>query len=569
MILWPEWVCLGFLKSRKADFMAQALLEPELAKKHKKFFSTIAKRFGMACVAGTVPVHRRGKVELVAFGFDQDGKEVLAQPKWHLSHEEARLGYQPGKTLALASDFPVPGQTCGVLMGRDAMVPEMARLMVMGGAGCLLQGVWDPRPYNSIERMNGIVMRVQENKVFGAKSVLLGQSGQYSSRGNAKVVAVSFATPYRDGVLAQAATNNEEEIVISEINVAKVKEKRQEFDLIGNLNRDYVASHFPFVQAPLVDKRPTATVCAVQLELEFSTTPKQFEKRMDHFVERAKAAGADLAVFPEDMGTCLLGLYLDLPGLVQRYREKHLNPLALLKGDKHLVSRVFQGVSPYALEVYLKTFSELSKRYDINLMAGSILCNEGDEVYNIAHLFDRRGNLVLTQKKMQLFSVERDWDLKAGDDTKVVALDIGRVGIMVCMDTGYPEEGRILAAQGAEILLDCTANPDECHTLENLNGLWARVQDNRVFGVKSCLYGSFANMVLRGKSGIYAPSGLTDDRTGILSEAAFSDADALVQAKLDFSKLRDWQEKERQEEPIRFKDLSLKLAPFYKTKVKA
>ncbi len=569
MVVFPEWVCLGLLPPGGRELFETAAHQHEtLSARHEEVFSAAAGRIGVAVVAGTVPAMHDDALRMVCRVYGPAGDLLHTQAKLHPSPLEQRLGLQPGTVLAPLRDFPVKGVHTGFLMGRDSRMPEAARALALEGANLLVEGLFSNRPYNSVERFHGVHVRCFENQTMGAKSVLLAKLGDQDFRGNAKVLNLSFCTPFRDGVVAEASTTTQDELVIGEPDRAALRAERRRFNLLKNINHEYVRQHFPPPPPPVCPHHHAVTVASAQLALKFSTSPENFRQRMTKVVEKAARAGAELLVLPEDTGTCLLGLYLDPVGLGKAWGGTLESLKNLLKKPPaHPVSALFAGVSPYAHEVYLETFSALSRKFSLNILAGSILLRHEEGVVNTAHLFDKSGDLVLTQDKIHLFSLEKDWGLQAGHNARVVEIPLGgqavKVGVMVCMDTGYPEMGRILTAQGAQVLLDVTANPDECYTLENLNGLWARVQDNAVFGIKSCLYGDVPGLKLRGRSGIYAPCPMTDDRTGILTEAAYTDGPALASASLDFDALGAFQTGHHAEFAVNWNVLGPKLSAVY------
>ncbi len=556
LVVFPEWVCLGLVDpSAKSPVAAAVDGQSRVHDEHVRVFSTAARRLGVPVVAGSVPVKKRGKIYSVAYVFDAGGNEVLAQMKLHPCPKERALGIEPGTSVRTLPGDGDQGVCLGVLLGQDARVPEVARAMMLQGANLLVECLMTTRPYNSVERFNGVHLRAFENETMGVKSCLVGPLGDGEMRGNAKVVTVSGLTPHRDGVVAEAATTTDDELVIGQPDLGRLNERRRQTRLTETLYQGLHAEGFPPRPAPPTTRRGTVTLAAAQLELEISTTPKHFAERMARYVRKAAQAGAGLVVFPEDVGTCLLGLYLDLKGMVESYAQSPRGFLDVFKGDMPPMARLFAGVSPYALEVYRNTFGDLAREHGINILAGSILVAEGQQVFNVAHLFDRRGDLVLQQRKVHLFPLEKEWGANEGDGVAVADLDVGRVGVLLGLDAQSPELGRALAAQGADLLLAATAHPDECYTLENLSGLWARVQDNAVFGVKSCLYGQLAKFVVRGRSGIYAPCAMTEDRTGILAEAPFTDQDALITATVDFAALAVHQRQTHSEEPVNWKVL--------------
>ncbi len=76
-------------------------------------------------------------------------------------------------------------------------------------------------------------------------------------------------------------------------------------------------------------------------------------------------------------------------------------------------------------------------------------------MYNSMELLDREGKLVYNYRKVHPFAAENVWCQK-GSEFKAVDTDFGKVGMMICYDTVFPEAARTLALQGAELILIST-----------------------------------------------------------------------------------------------------------------
>jgi predicted amidohydrolase len=104
----------------------------------------------------------------------------------------------------------------------------------------------------------------------------------------------------------------------------------------------------------------------------------------------------------------------------------------------------------------------------------SLYEKRGDVVYNTAALYDRQGKLAGSYQKFYLYDPELDIGVTPGDSFPVVRTDFGRVGFMICYDSWFPESARMLALNGAELVLFPSAGyyldlmPARCAD----NGLW-------------------------------------------------------------------------------------------------
>jgi predicted amidohydrolase len=140
--------------------------------------------------------------------------------------------------------------------------------------------------------------------------------------------------------------------------------------------------------------------------------------------------------------------------------------------------------------------------------------------------------------------MESGWGLYPGFEYEIFKTEFGRIGIPICMDVTYFEICRMLASEGVELLIMPAANPEVYRQWEQLRGLWARVQENYLFGVQCCMVGDFAGLQLRGHTSFYAPIDMTNDRSGILKTSDTPDKEEVVVYSLDYSKLRRLKEKQ-------------------------
>lgn len=145
----------------------------------------------------------------------------------------------------------------------------------------------------------------------------------------------------------------------------------------------------------------------------------------------ARAAGADLALFPE----------LYLPG----YNHDRIPELAQPAGG--------------AWEVRL---AGLAREAGVALVIG-LAEREGAVLRNAALAFGPGGALLARYHKVQLFGPREQALFAPGD--RLCRFDLGglRCGLMICYDVEFAAHVRALAEAGAELLLVPTANPEPFH----------------------------------------------------------------------------------------------------------
>lgn len=105
--------------------------------------------------------------------------------------------------------------------------------------------------------------------------------------------------------------------------------------------------------------------------------------------------------------------------------------------------------------------SALAKEYGTYLSAGSMPESVDGRVYNTAYVFDRAGNQIAKHRKMHMFDINirsgqafRESDtLSPGSKSTVFDTEFGKMGLCVCFDFRFPELGRIMAVNGAKLVL--------------------------------------------------------------------------------------------------------------------
>ncbi len=151
-------------------------------------------------------------------------------------------------------------------------------------------------------------------------------------------------------------------------------------------------------------------------------------------------------------------------------REK----LADLRGEKpDLVTLPEMFNCPYQTDLFpayaepeggtcWQALSQMAKDEQIYLAAGSIPeADEKGKVYNTAYVFDREGRQIAKHRKMHLFDINvtggqyfKESDtLTAGDQVTVFDTEFGKIGLCICFDIRFPELSRLMAQEGARIIL--------------------------------------------------------------------------------------------------------------------
>ena len=166
---------------------------------------------------------------------------------------------------------------------------------------------------------------------------------------------------------------------------------------------------------------------------------KHLIKGLD-FCRRAKAAGADLALFPEMWNIGYVGFDKEDAGARDAWRAR-----AVARDSD-----------------YVQQFRELARELEMAIAVTYLEARE-DLPANVVTLIDRRGELLMTYAKVHTCDFgPMEACCVPGDDFYVCELDTGKaqvqVGAMICYDREAPESARVLMLKGAELVL----TPNAC-----------------------------------------------------------------------------------------------------------
>ena len=305
------------------------------------------------------------------------------------------------------------------------------------------------------------------------------------------------------------------------------------------------------VRAP-VPAMPRVRIAVVQLDITLVSSAREFVERVHRRVLEAATAGASLVISPEYTSLPMAGL---LPGarlladrLAQSSESHGSSEGEAESGAYDVMAMAFRLTARAARRVYLATFSELASRFRVTLLAGSLIELVDSRLCNAGYLFGPDGQLLARQVKTHLVPSEVAMGYVTGEEVHVVDTQVGRLAFPICMDHTYFETARIAALRGADLLIDPAANNAYYNRYAQARGIWNRVQEVQTYGVFCGAVGRVAGVVFEGRSGVYAPLGLTRDGSGVLAEAQTFDREEVVLADLDYEALNEY----RRREPLEY-----------------
>jgi predicted amidohydrolase len=178
----------------------------------------------------------------------------------------------------------------------------------------------------------------------------------------------------------------------------------------------------------------------------------------DTFCRRARAMGADIALFPEMWSVGNTFFDPKREGDRERWQA-----LAISRDDSFIIHfrNLAQELNMAIALTYLEKWSAAPR--------------------NSVSLIDRHGEIVLTYAKVHTCEFDLEAAVTPGDCFPVCSLDTEKgevkIGFMICYDREFPESARILMLGGAELILTPNACTLDDHRLSQFK---TRAYENMV-----------------------------------------------------------------------------------------
>lgn len=241
-----------------------------------------------------------------------------------------------------------------------------------------------------------------------------------------------------------------------------------------------------------------------------STLEEQFQKGKAA-CEKAKALGADIALFPE--------MWSDGYSIPQDLDE--LKKLAVSSESD-----------------FVRGFGKLAAELQIAIGITFLEKNEPKPLNSVI-IYDRNGKSRLHYSKVHTCAFDAEKMLSPGDDFYVEDLDTGRgvvrVGCMICFDREFPESARILMLKGAEVILAPNACPME---INRLAALRTRAYEN-MLAIATCNYPG-GHPDCNGHSTVFDGVAWLDQEPGVRDMCVFEapEEEGVYLAEIDLDQLR-------------------------------
>lgn len=179
--------------------------------------------------------------------------------------------------------------------------------------------------------------------------------------------------------------------------------------------------------SPVVVKR-YARLGLIQWQMRPYKDIEELMQQAEFFIDAVSGYRADFALFPEFFNAPLMAAFNHLD------EAQAIRKLACFTQD------------------IVKKFSEFSISFNINIITGSMPEVVDDKLYNVGYLCKRDGSVERYEKIHVTPDEAKVWGMVGGHELKTFDTDCGKIGILICYDSEFPELSRILADEGMNIL---------------------------------------------------------------------------------------------------------------------
>jgi predicted amidohydrolase len=187
-------------------------------------------------------------------------------------------------------------------------------------------------------------------------------------------------------------------------------------------------------------------------------------------------------------------------------------------------------------------FSELAISYNINIISGSMPEVDNGKLFNAGYLCRRDGTSERYEKLHITPDEAKVWGMQGGQQLKAFDTDCGKIGILICYDSEFPELSRLLADEGMDILFVPFLTDTQNGYSRVRNCSQARAIENECYVAITGCVGNLPkvhNMDIQyAQSMVFTPCDFSFPANGIKAEAT-PNTEMILIADVDIGLLRE------------------------------
>ncbi|WP_228237396.1 carbon-nitrogen hydrolase family protein [Allomuricauda sp. M10] len=241
-------------------------------------------------------------------------------------------------------------------------------------------------------------------------------------------------------------------------------------------------------------------------------------QQAEYFIDAVSGYRSDFALFPE---------FFNAPLMAQ---NNHLSEAEAIRELAKHTSDIVQQ------------FSAFSISYNINIVAGSMPEIINGKLYNVGYLCKRNGTVERYEKLHVTPDEAKVWGMQGGNELKVFDTDCGKIGILICYDSEFPELSRLLADEGMDILFVPFLTDTQNGYSRVRNCAQARAIENECYVAIAGSVGNLPNVhnmdIQFAQSMVFTPCDFAFPTNGIKAEAT-PNTEMILIADLDIDLLRE------------------------------
>lgn len=265
------------------------------------------------------------------------------------------------------------------------------------------------------------------------------------------------------------------------------------------------------------NQKPSARVGLVQWGMRTFKTFDALCEQIEFFIDTVAGYHSDFILFPELFNAPLMADF-----------------------NHQSEAEAIRSLAEYT-EPLRDKFINYAITYNINIITGSMPFVKNGKLYNIGYLCRRDGSIERYSKIHPTPNEVNAWGIVGGNKVKVYDTDAGKIGILICYDSEFPELSRLLALDGMEILfVPFLTDTQNAYTRVKCCAQ-ARAIENECYVVIAGGIGNLPkvhNMDIQyAQSGVYTPADFAFPTNGIKAEAT-PNTEMVVVADLELDALK-------------------------------
>ncbi|MGR7813157.1 bifunctional GNAT family N-acetyltransferase/carbon-nitrogen hydrolase family protein [Lacinutrix undariae] len=256
----------------------------------------------------------------------------------------------------------------------------------------------------------------------------------------------------------------------------------------------------------------------IQWQMRTYNSLDELMQQVEYFVDSVAAYRSDFALFPE---------FFNAP-LMAKYNHMH-EPDAIRELAKYT-------------KVIVEKMQQLSISYNINIISGSMPELIDDKLFNVGYLCRRDGSFERYEKIHVTPDEAKVWGMQPGHKLNTFETDAGKIGILICYDSEFPELSRLLSDEGMDILfVPFLTDTQNGYSRVRLCAQ-ARAIENECYVAIAGSVGNLPNVnnmdIQYAQSAVFTPCDFAFPSNGIKAEAT-TNTEMILVADVDLSLLRE------------------------------